>query len=60
MTTVANTTGVITAAAATLPGPQITYAARQVFNTALGGNLKLGKVATLHSGFYSALSPVQD
>jgi len=44
----------------TQPLAPITYAARRVFNGSIGANYKLGRVATLHGGFYTALSPVDD
>lgn len=44
----------------TEPPPVVTYAARHVFNGAFGGNVRLGRIATLHAGFYNAMSPVDD
>jgi hypothetical protein len=44
----------------TEPPPRVTYAARRVYNGAFGGNYQLGRIAKLHAGFYSALSPVDD
>jgi len=44
----------------TQPPPVVTYAARRVFNVAVGANWRFGRIATLHGGFYSSLSPVAD
>jgi hypothetical protein len=44
----------------TQPPPRVIYAARRVLNAAIGANWRLGRIATLHGGFYSSLSPVQD
>jgi hypothetical protein len=49
-----------TTTTSTQPPPALTYSARRVFNGAFGGNVHFGKIATLHAGFYSALSPVAD
>jgi len=47
-----------TTSTTTQPPPLVTYSARRVFNGAFGGNVRVGRIATLHAGFYSALSPV--
>jgi len=49
-----------TTSGSTTPGPVVPYAARQVINGALGGNVKVGKISTLHAGFNTSLSPVAD
>ncbi len=40
--------------------PAFTYASRRVFNASLGGNVRIGRIATLHGGFYTSFSPVAD
>src|SRR5262249_40098305 len=42
----------------TQPAPTPTYSARRVYNAAVGGNVKLTRTLTLHTGFYTTLSPV--
>jgi hypothetical protein len=49
-----------TTSTSTLPPPTINYAAQRVVNGAIGGNWRVGAIATVHAGFYSALSPVSD
>lgn len=44
----------------TQPPPRVIYSARRLLNAAVGANWRLGRIATLHGGFYSSLSPVQD
>ena len=44
----------------TAPPPVIPYSAKRVFNGAFGGNVRVWEHATVHAGFYSALSPVDD
>ena len=56
LTSAPNAPNVIT----TLPPPLIKYAARRVFNAAIGGRARIGRVVSLHAGFYTALSPVAD
>jgi hypothetical protein len=38
----------------------VTYEATRVWNASIGGNVRIGKIATLHGGFYTSLSPVKD
>jgi len=47
-----------TTSVTTQPLPPFQYSARRVFNVSVGGNYKLGKLATLHGGFYTSMSPV--
>jgi hypothetical protein len=49
-----------TSSTTTQPPPLITNSARRVLNGELGGNVRLGRRATLHAGFYTAFSPVED
>ena len=49
-----------TLSTSTQPAPTLTYAARRVFNVALGGNVKVSSTFTLHGGFYTSFSPVAD
>jgi hypothetical protein len=44
----------------TAPPPVVKYAAKRVFNGAIGGRARLGRIATAHAGFNTALSPVAD
>jgi len=54
LTTFSNAPNTIT----TAPPPQVKYAAKRVFNGALGGRARIGHIATAHAGFNTALSPV--
>ena len=49
-----------TSSVTTQAPPVLTNSARRVFNGAVGANWRLGRIATLHGGFYTALSPVDD
>jgi hypothetical protein len=40
--------------------PPFSYEARRVWNAAIGGNVRIARIATLHGGFYTSLSPVRD
>ncbi|HET9598191.1 MAG TPA: hypothetical protein VFP65_21570 [Anaeromyxobacteraceae bacterium] len=40
--------------------PLVKYAAKRVFNVALGGRARIGHIATAHAGFNTAMSPVGD
>ena len=44
----------------TQPLSPIRYDASPVWNVSVGGNVKLGGIATLHGGFYTSFSPVAD
>jgi len=44
----------------TLPPPVVSYAAKRVFNVAIGGKARVGRIWTLHAGFNTTLSPVAD
>ena len=44
----------------TSPPPVVRYAARRVFNGAIGGKARIGNRSTVHLGFNTALSPVAD
>jgi hypothetical protein len=46
--------------ASTQPVPTLTYAARRVVNAAIGGNVRIARIATLHGGFYTSFSPIAD
>ena len=49
-----------TTSTSTLPSPSFPYAARRVYNLAVGGNVKISRTLTLHGGFYTSFSPVAD
>ena len=44
----------------TMPPPLVRYTAKRVFNGAIGGKARVGRYATVHLGFNTALSPVAD
>ena len=44
----------------TSPPPLVRYAAKRVFNGAIGGKVRIGAHSTVHLGFNTALSPVAD
>jgi hypothetical protein len=44
----------------TSPPPVVRYAAKRVFNGAIGGKARIGDHSTVHLGFNTALSPVAD
>jgi hypothetical protein len=44
----------------TVPPPLIRYSAKRVFNGSIGGKARVGRRATVHLGFNTALSPVAD
>jgi hypothetical protein len=44
----------------TVPLNAIRYSSRKVYNYSVGGNYAVGRIATLHAGFYSSFSPVAD
>lgn len=41
-------------------GPTLVYAAQQVTNFALGGDVRITRTFTAHGGFYTSFSPVED
>ena len=55
LTTSAGSTTVTTS-----PPPLAQYAAKRVFNGAIGGKARIGRHSTVHLGFNTALSPVAD
>jgi hypothetical protein len=42
----------------TQPLPPFQYSARRILNVSVGGNYRLGTLATLHGGFFTSMSPV--
>ena len=38
----------------------IRYSSRKVYNYSFGGNYAVGRIATVHAGFYTSFSPVAD
>jgi len=44
----------------TAPPPLVRYSAKRVFNGAIGGKAHIGRRTTVHLGFNTALSPVED
>jgi hypothetical protein len=49
-----------TTSASTQPLAPMSYATRPVWNFSAGGNVGLGRIATLHLGFYNSRSPVEN
>jgi len=49
-----------TTTTSTQPVPTATHSARRVYNASLGGNVKLSGTLTLHGGFYTSFSPVDN
>ncbi len=42
------------------PMSPITYAGKRVWNGSVGGDVRVARIATLHAGFYTAFSPIDE